>query len=250
MARVVSETDLQRIDKRATFATHAMVQPAELLARLVNILGYIPPPPDDDEPEPVDMSTYTGGGVQLFSEKEILASEASPWSSAPVSVQRHNFSLKQTKSCFDDLQTSEPIKWKLGADTPKRARSRAASEIRLDHPSQFLQPNACEWTWSGPVASHKIQEMMRARKNTVIPETSTIKDGKSRFLGLPSKKALLPRWVRLLKKPQESSQDVEAQDTDEVSDPQPQTPGGKFNIFLFCKNSTKEQLFIKVIDIK
>lgn len=79
MARVVSETDLQRIDKRATFATHAMVQPAELLARLVNILGYIPPPPDDDEPEPVEKSC-TGGGVQLFSEKEILRDEVGPWS--------------------------------------------------------------------------------------------------------------------------------------------------------------------------
>lgn len=85
MARVVSETDLQRIDKNATFATHAMVQPAELLARLVNILGYIPPLPDDDEPTPDSGISVGGGvgssgivastGVQGFSEKDILASE-------------------------------------------------------------------------------------------------------------------------------------------------------------------------------
>lgn len=82
VARVVSETDLQRIDKHATFASHAMVQPAELLARLVNILGYIPPP-DDDEMAPNPGDNACNGGVQGFSEKEILASEATPWS--PVS---------------------------------------------------------------------------------------------------------------------------------------------------------------------
>ena len=90
VARVVSETDLQRIDKRATFATHAMVQPAELLARLVSILGYIPPPCDDDDAEPSDMAGLPalGGGVQGFSERDILANEAPAWGLAahcPVS---------------------------------------------------------------------------------------------------------------------------------------------------------------------
>lgn len=84
VARVVSETDLQRIDKKATFATHAIVQPAELLARLVNILGYIPPIPEDDD------FTETEQGVQGFSDKEILASESDTWNAVSTSFFTHS----------------------------------------------------------------------------------------------------------------------------------------------------------------
>ncbi|KAJ8679316.1 hypothetical protein QAD02_015103 [Eretmocerus hayati] len=179
VARVVSESDLQRIDKNATFAAHAMVQPAELLARLVNILGYIPPPPppDDDEmmPPPAFDPPDVSAGVQGFSDKEILASEKF-WN------------------------TSTKTKWELGGDaTPKPYRSRATSEVRLDRSELFSQPSACEWTWSGPGTSSKIQEMMRAQKSAKETEGKDTVSGKSRFL--PSGKAFLPRWIRLLKKP-------------------------------------------------
>ena len=165
VARVVSETDLQRIDKNATFATHAMVQPAELLARLVNILGYIPPPDDEEE-------TETKEGIQGFSEKEILASEA-PWNDTD---------------------------WKIGGDKllfPK-PRSRACSEVRLEKQDvNFLQQNE-EWTWSGPAASSKIQEIIKTRRSGV----PTVKDIKSKFpsLALPKsvQKSFLPRWMRNL----------------------------------------------------
>ncbi|XP_008203851.1 open rectifier potassium channel protein 1 [Nasonia vitripennis] len=216
VARVVSETDLQRIDKHATFASHAMVQPAELLARLVNVLGYIPPP-DDDEMAPNTVDNTCNGGVQGFSEKEILASEATPWSPEPNT------------------------KWKLGGDDIKPCRSRATSEVRLDRPEMFLQPNACEWTWSGPSASSKIQEIMRARKSA--PPEAKEAATKSRFLslglGLPKpglSKNLLPRWMRQLngKKPSVdhsmSVNDVEASGMDIESASQPQTPGGRNTI--------------------
>lgn len=162
MTRVVSETDLQRIDKNATFATHAMVQPAELLARLVNILGYIPPPDDEEE-------TETKEGIQGFSEKEILASEV-PWNES---------------------------EWILGGDkiSYPKPRSRACSEVRLEKPDiSYLQDNG-EWTWSGPAASSKIQEMIKSRR-------STVKDVRSKFpsIALPKsvQKSFLPRWMRNL----------------------------------------------------
>lgn len=56
--RVLSESDLERIDRDATFKSiSAMIQPGELLAHMVNALG------DEDK------------GVQGFSDEEILAGE-------------------------------------------------------------------------------------------------------------------------------------------------------------------------------
>ncbi|XP_043484256.1 open rectifier potassium channel protein 1 isoform X2 [Leptopilina heterotoma] len=165
VARVVSETDLQRIDKKATFAAHAMVQPAELLARLVNILGYIPPSDDEEESKIKE-------GVQGFSEKEILASEQ-PW-----------------------LNND----WRIGNDKIpfSKPRSRACSEVRLEKPdTSYLQENE-EWTWSGPAASRKIQEIMKTRRSGV----PIVKDLKSKLpsLALPKSvpKSFLPRWMRSL----------------------------------------------------
>lgn len=58
LPRVLSESDLERIDKYATFKSAAtLIQPGELLAHVVNALG------EEEQ------------GVQGFSDKEILASE-------------------------------------------------------------------------------------------------------------------------------------------------------------------------------
>ncbi|XP_058804377.1 open rectifier potassium channel protein 1 isoform X2 [Phymastichus coffea] len=207
VARVVSETDLQRIDKHATFATHAMVQPAELLARLVNILGYIPPPPPPDDD---DISTTADEkiGVQGFSEKEILATEAQ-WND----------------------------KWILGADEPiKPCRSRATSEVRLDRSDIFTCPNLSEWTWSGPAASTKIQEIRKARRNDTPEPKDTLFGPKSRLLslnlGLPKgPRGLLPRWVRFLRDSKKlsvdhsiSGDDVETGSREFASQPQSPDP--------------------------
>ncbi|XP_015125527.1 open rectifier potassium channel protein 1 [Diachasma alloeum] len=162
--RVVSETDLQRIDKTATFATHAMVQPAELLARLVNILGYIPPPPDDDEQSP-DCDARSG--VECFSDKEILSNEC-------------KFGIERSPC--------------------GKPRSRAVSEVRLDPKFDPSASRNQEWTWSGPAASRKIQELIRARRNdakTKEKEREKEKECKSIFPALP-KSVPLPKWIKQL----------------------------------------------------
>lgn len=165
VTRVVSETDLQRIDKTATFAAHAMVQPAELLARLVNILGYIPPTSEDMDGE--------------------------PGSNADQETRR-----KSKENCVKDflgkraMSDSYGPSWVIGNDRiprPSRPRSRAASEVRL--PEKKNEEQNGEWTWSGPAASRKIQELMKARTK------ENGKPSRLRSLALSAKsvpKALLP----------------------------------------------------------
>ena len=204
MARVVSETDLQRIDKTATFATHAMVQPAELLARLVNILGYIPPPPDTETndidevfpPSVTDTDTIkASGGVHGFTDKDILSSEKA-------------WNVNTTWKLGGDYDKSV-----IGAPDGRKPRSRAASEIRLANTKYDpnLQQRDVEWTWSGPSASRKIQEMIKARKNNVPTQNANLtKETKSKFanLTLPISvtKTLLPRWIKQLSNKREAGE--------------------------------------------
>lgn len=175
MTRVVSETDLQRIDKTATFASHMVVQPAELLARLVNVLGYIPPPPDDLTEAPdldeMERDNEPYQGVQGFTDKEILASEeeAANW---------------HRKTGNDRLNFVHP-------------RSRTASEVRLNSIRKDVGSQNGEWTWSGPAASRRIQELIKARKywSSSVKEKET----KSKFPSVPKavSKTLLLKWMKL-----------------------------------------------------
>lgn len=153
---MVSETDLQRIDKTATFAAHAMVQPAELLARWVNVLGSIPSPDDandtsDWDQEYKNKEDTKKTGTEGFKEKDI----------------------------FNKQNTWNESSWRIGADRipGMMPRSRAASEVRLNmnkNESNMYQQNG-EWTWSGPAASRKIQELIKSRRTGL----SGIKDSKS-----------------------------------------------------------------------
>lgn len=161
VTRVVSETDLQRIDKTATFATHAMVQPAELLARLVNILGYIPPATEDTGADGSNQTTYVGQeqvgyhSDKLEENKEILEREST-----------HAFN------------TGSRI-WTIGHEKiPRfvRPRSRAASEIRIQETKN--EDRNIERTWSGPTAARKIQELMKSRVNESSSKERDIKDTK------------------------------------------------------------------------
>lgn len=67
LLRIQSDTDLLGIDKEKTFTASALVKPAELLARVVNVLGGLEPPPG-----PPDK------GIHMFDDVQILASENPP----------------------------------------------------------------------------------------------------------------------------------------------------------------------------
>ncbi|XP_048483408.1 uncharacterized protein LOC105390907 [Plutella xylostella] len=64
MLRIQSDTDLLGIDKEKTFTASAIVKPAELLARVVNVLGGLEPKEDR--------------GVHMFDDDQILATEKPP----------------------------------------------------------------------------------------------------------------------------------------------------------------------------
>lgn len=68
MLRIQSDTDLLGIDKEKTFTASAIVKPAELFARVVNVLGGL----EQAQKERVDR------GVHLFDDEHILANERPP----------------------------------------------------------------------------------------------------------------------------------------------------------------------------
>ncbi|XP_050446054.1 uncharacterized protein LOC126848849 isoform X2 [Cataglyphis hispanica] len=176
LTRVVSETDLQRIDKTATFATHAIVQPAELLARLVNILGYIPPRDDFDWDDTEDQLK------QVDAQNEMQQSK-------PV----------------DQGLANNVTQWTIGGEKfPfEKPRSRAVSEVRLytkDYAKDDYVNQNTEWTWSGPVASTKLQELMKTR-NTISSLSSNnsnkpYKKFPSLALPITAPKNFFPRWKK------------------------------------------------------
>ncbi|XP_068631489.1 uncharacterized protein Ork1 [Battus philenor] len=64
MLRIQSDTDLLGIDKEKTFTASAIVKPAELLARVVNVLG--------------GFETQKERGINIFDDDHILATEKPP----------------------------------------------------------------------------------------------------------------------------------------------------------------------------
>lgn len=144
ITRVVSETDLQRIDKTATFATHAMVQPAELLARLVNVLGYIPPVAEDTGADNSNQTTFVNQDIGYRSGK----------------LEESN--KESNTHAFDIGSGIRTIgREKIPAYRFAKPRSRAASEIKLYETKN--EDRNVEWTWSGPTAAKKVEELMKSR---------------------------------------------------------------------------------------
>lgn len=66
MLRIQSDTDLLGIDKEKTFTASAIVKPAELLARVVHVLGGLEQP-------------QKRTGINLFDDENILANEKPPF---------------------------------------------------------------------------------------------------------------------------------------------------------------------------
>jgi len=147
-----------------------MVQPADLLARLVNILGYIPPQDDLD------------------------------WENEDQTKQADVQNDDQSKPIDQGLANNIP-QWKIGGEKFPFAkpRSRATSEVRLQTTKDdYVQQNV-EWTWSGPVASKKLQELMKVRDRTLSSKDSGNKPYRkfpSFALPITASKNFFPRWRR------------------------------------------------------
>ncbi|XP_003696976.2 uncharacterized protein LOC100865746 [Apis florea] len=136
-----------------------MVQPAELLARLVNILGYIPPATEDMGADGSNQTTYIG----------------------QEQVGYHNDKLEENKEILEreSNHASNSRIWTIGHEKiPRfvRPRSRAASEIRIQETKN--EDRNIERTWSGPTAARKIQELMKSRVNESSGKERDVKDTK------------------------------------------------------------------------
>ncbi|XP_053679635.1 open rectifier potassium channel protein 1 [Anopheles nili] len=136
LLRRLSDTDLHRINREKTFGVQALVQPAELLARVVTALGNITANQDPDNQSYLERASLTAG-VNCFSDSQILASERT-WSGWSMSG--------SDKSSY---LTAPPM------------RPRAASDIGF--PPHVASQDANEWTWSGG-DDNQIQEILQIRQ--------------------------------------------------------------------------------------
>lgn len=138
-----------------------MVQPAELLARLVNILGYIPPATEDNGGDVSNETTFVGPDMGYRSSK--------------AEGNAKDFFHKEPAYSSN----VGPATWTIGHEKIPRfgkPRSRAISEIRL-HETRNEDRNV-ERTWSGPTAAKRIQELIRPRISESSSKERNIKETK------------------------------------------------------------------------
>ncbi|XP_026730774.1 uncharacterized protein LOC113495964 [Trichoplusia ni] len=124
MLRIQSDTDLLGIDKEKTFTASAIVKPAELLARVVNVLGGL----EQAQKERVDK------GVHLFDDEDILANERPPM-----------FSIGK------DYIPNNP------------KRSRALSVAVPNYKKEYIAQDNHEYTWTNGESAEKFRREANIR---------------------------------------------------------------------------------------
>ncbi|KAI5646211.1 ion channel domain-containing protein [Phthorimaea operculella] len=137
MLRIQSDTDLLGIDKEKTFSAQAIVKPAELLARVVNVLGGIDPQQQQNEK-----------GVHMFDDDQILASEKPPIFtigpdiiSSPYAARNRALSVavpcyrKESVTKFD-----HDLTWTNGDTAEKYQREANFRSGKLSLPNNFIPP--------------------------------------------------------------------------------------------------------------
>ena len=125
-----------------------MVQPAELLARLVNILGYIPPVAEDTGADNSNQTTFVNQDIGYRSNK------LEENNSKEYSEKESN-----TGSGIRTIGREKLPTYRFA----KPQRSRATSLIKLyETKNEDVRQNN-ERTWSGPTAAKKVQELMKSR---------------------------------------------------------------------------------------
>ncbi|KAJ8719497.1 hypothetical protein PYW08_011672 [Mythimna loreyi] len=124
MLRIQSDTDLLGIDKEKTFTASAIVKPAELLARVVNVLGGL----EQAQKDRVDK------GVHLFDDEHILANEGPP-----------KFSIGQ------DYLPNNP------------KRTRALSVAVPNYKKEFIPQDVHEHTWTNGESAEKFRREANIR---------------------------------------------------------------------------------------
>jgi len=114
ITRAASDSDLCRIDKKLTFeGVNAIVQPGELLARVVTALGNMRPADDNDGQSVLELASNTGG-YHGFSDSQILASERT-WSGWSLPSSQDKSYL--TAPAFDNRSKRASSEVKISSDS-------------------------------------------------------------------------------------------------------------------------------------
>lgn len=174
LVRRRSETELGRIDRRATFAdtsapTDNTLDPAELLHEFMNALvnwgGGVS---NDEVYSTMHMAPGTAlpyGGYQGFPDADILSSE---WSQQQRLTRQRAKSLAPFTAATDALAEAH---YRYGGQgrgqgddawDPDDSSTLPADEAGQE---QDGTPNNAEWTWSGAGASKRVHELIRSRQN-------------------------------------------------------------------------------------
>ncbi|XP_035437193.2 uncharacterized protein LOC118267381 [Spodoptera frugiperda] len=124
MLRIQSDTDLLGIDKEKTFTASAIVKPAELLARVVNVLGGLEQAQKDRNDK----------GIHLFDDEHILANERPPM-----------FSIGQ------DYLPNNP------------KRTRALSVAVPNYKKEYIPQEVHEHTWTNGESAEKFRREANIR---------------------------------------------------------------------------------------
>ncbi|KAE8749110.1 hypothetical protein FOCC_FOCC004279 [Frankliniella occidentalis] len=167
LVRRRSETELGRIDRRATFAdtsapTDNTLDPAELLHEFMNALvnwggGHMAP-----------GTALPYGGYQGFPDADILSSE---WSQQQRLTRQRAKSLAPFTAATDALAEAH---YRYGGQgrgqgddawDPDDSSTLPADEAGQE---QDGTPNNAEWTWSGAGASKRVHELIRSRQNRCV----------------------------------------------------------------------------------
>ncbi|KAJ2951727.1 hypothetical protein O0L34_g13891 [Tuta absoluta] len=137
MLRIQSDTDLLGIDKEKTFSAQAIVKPAELLARVVNVLGGIDPQQQQNEK-----------GVHMFDDDQILASEKPPMFSIGPDIisspyAARNRALSVAVPCYRKESVTKfdhDLTWTNGDTAEKYQREANFRSGKLSLPNNFIPP--------------------------------------------------------------------------------------------------------------
>lgn len=132
MLRIQSDTDLLGIDKEKTFTASAIVKPAELLARVVNVLGGLEQ----------QNAAQKDKGVHLFDDEHILANEMPPTfsiGSDRINTKRHralSVAVPNYKKEFVPQDSHNELTWTNGESAEKFRREANIRSGKLSLPSK------------------------------------------------------------------------------------------------------------------
>ncbi|KAK3916115.1 Open rectifier potassium channel protein 1 [Frankliniella fusca] len=180
LARRRSETELARIDRRATFAdkappTDSALDPAELLHEFMNALvnwggggGGVSNDEVYNTMHKAPGTALPNGGYQGFADADILSSE---WS------QQHRLTRQRAKSLAPFTAATDALaEAHYGYGVQQGYGGGRGGDEDWDQDDSSTLPadeaghdqdaaNNAEWTWSGTGASKRVHELIRARQN-------------------------------------------------------------------------------------